>query len=87
MFYFIDDKNNIRENDVNSVELIKSLGIVDYEYKGSDKKQVGIIIENSPELLKSTDGKHIDTVNLFGVLTDALQKTIKKVEALEAKYA
>lgn len=82
-----DFKNNIRENDVNSVELIKSLDIVDFEYKESDKKQVGIIIEDSPELLKSTDGKHIDTVNLFGVLTDALQKTIKKVEELEAKYA
>lgn len=82
-----DFKDNIRDNDIDSVELVKSLDIVDFEYKGSDKKQVGIIVENSPELLKSNDGKHVDTVNLFGVLTDALQKTIKKVEVLEAKYA
>lgn len=82
-----DFKDNIRDNDVDSVELVKSLDIVDFEYKGSNKKQVGIIIENSPDLLKTNDGKHVDTVNLFGVLTDALQKTIKKVEVLEAKYA
>ena len=87
MLSSFDFKNNIRENDIDSVELVKSLNIVDFEYKGSDKKQIGIIIEESPDLLKSKDEKHIDTVNLFGVLTDALQKTIKKVEALEAKYA
>lgn len=80
-----DYKENITNNTIDSIEVIKSLDIVEFDYKDIDSKHhIGIIVENSPEVLISEDGKKLDIMNVIGVLLDSNKKLIERVERLEA---
>lgn len=82
-----DYKRDIRNATVDTVSLIKSLDMKEYKYKGETKKRIGVIAENTPDLLTTDDKKALDVVNLFGVLLDAVKKLTLRIEALEGVHA
>ena len=79
-----DFKENIKKNKIDSIDIIKQLDIVEFDYQELDNKHhIGIIIEDSPEILATENGKAIDMVNVIGILLDANKKLIERIEVLE----
>jgi len=83
-----DFKEDIKDNKIDTLDLIKNLDIKTFRYKGdpTTKKHIGIIAEDTPDLLTTDDKKYLDTVNLFGTLLDAVKQIILRLDKLEAKY-
>ena len=76
-----DFKENIVDNTIDSLDVLKQLDIVEYDYKEiDDKHHIGVIVEDSPEILVTADGKHLDVVNVIGILLDANKKPLKRIE-------
>lgn len=82
-------KEEIKDSDVNSIDLIKGLHIVTYKYKQEinkeDKTHIGIIAEDSPDIITTKDKKMIELGDICGVLLDANKKLIARIEKLEKK--
>ena len=77
-------KENIVENTIDSLDVLKQLEIVEFDYKDVDKKHhIGVIVEDSPDILCAEEGDRLDIVNVVGVLLDANKKLLERVEALE----
>ena len=76
-------KDNIKDNEIDSESIINDLRIVEFNYKWNDKKQIGIILEESPKLMAESDGRSLDVVNVLGLLLDSSKKLINRVKVLE----
>jgi len=82
-----DYKKEIEDNKIDSIATIKGLDIKNYKYNWEEKQRIGVIAEDTPDILTTDDKKALDVVNMFGVMMDAMQKIISRIEALEAKNA
>ena len=80
-------KENINDNDIDTLGILKDLHIVTYNYKpeieNSGKKRIGVLAEEIPELLKTEDGLGVDIPNTIGLLLDVNKKLIQRIEKLE----
>lgn len=85
-------KESICDNKFDSLSIIKNLRVVNFRYKKEFKntdevdERIGIITEESPDLLSLKDKSKLDMANIIGVLLDACQKLAKRVEELEAHH-
>jgi len=77
-------KHDIVESTIDSLDIIRQLEMVEYQYnEGDDKHHIGMIAEDVPEILARPDRKGLDVVNMIGILFDANQKLLKRLEVLE----
>ena len=83
-------KKNITKFD-NALDIIKNSEIYEYNFKtekDTDKKHVGFVIGekyNTPSIVKSNDGKAIESYTMSAIEWRALQELIKRLETVERK--
>ena len=83
-------KKNISKFD-NALNIIKNSEIYEYNFKteeDTDKKHVGFVIGekyNTPSIVKSSDGKAIESYTMSAINWRGLQEVIKRLEAVERK--
>lgn len=83
-------KKNITKFD-NALDIIKNSEIYEYNFKteeDTDKKHVGFVIGekyNTPSIVKSNDGKAIESYTMSAIEWRALQEIIKRLETVERK--
>jgi hypothetical protein len=84
-----DFKENITENEYNSLSVINGLSIKNYDYKEGygipDKRHVGVIAEEAPDVITTKDKKYVDNYTLTSLLIGAVQELSKEVERLKAE--
>lgn len=78
-------KKNIVDNRIDSEKIIKSLKIVNYEYKWENDKKIGLIAEDTPDILTNREKTNVDLANLCGLLTDTLKKVLTRLDNLEKR--
>ena len=84
-------KKNIRQSNINALELIKKSKIYEYNLKteeDKDKKHIGFVIGNkyeTPTEVISQDGQGIDTYTMTSIMWKAIQEQQKIIEDLQAK--
>lgn len=91
-------KKNIKESDINALEIIKNAKIYSYNLKAekdTDKKHIGFVIGdkyNTPDEVIAKSGKGIDTYTMASLMWKALQesnaeneKLKERIEKLEAR--
>lgn len=82
-------KKEIEEFDYTTTyDMLKNSKLYTWKYKNEDdniRKHIGLIAEEAPEEIVTTDGKHLDTISYLGVLTGAIRTLIEKVEKMEKK--
>lgn len=87
-------KDNIRPTEINSLDILKSIDVVDFEWKNSSRlfdggiKHTGFIAQNIedkiPDAVKDFSGtKLVNKEELIPVLWKALQDAIQRIEFLE----
>ena len=83
-------KKNITKFD-NALDIIKNSEIYEYNFKteeDTDKKHIGFVIGekyNTPSIVKSNDGKAIESYTMSAIEWRALQEIIKRLETVERK--
>lgn len=83
-------KKNITKFD-NALDIIKNSEIYEYNFRteeDTEKKHVGFVIGkkyNTPEIVKSNDGKAIESYTMSAINWRGLQEIIKRLEAIERK--
>ena len=86
-----DYKENITDNLVDSEELLRGVTIKNFDYKPEmgmdDKRYVGVIAEDAPDILTTKDKKNFDLYSAVGILMDANKKLIARVDELERRVA
>lgn len=82
-----EKKENIRFCYRDPLSIIMDTQIYDFNYKDdkSKKPKVGIIADEAPELLVTTERDGMDTGNTIGVLLLAVQHLVAKVTELEGR--
>lgn len=92
-----DMKKNIQPQKADALSLIKLLKFYSYDYaidlnqtdENSEPKQshieFGLVAEESPQEIKSEDGKAINLYEFISLTAKSVQELSKKVEALEQK--
>jgi hypothetical protein len=73
-------KEEIKESDVDALEIVKNLDVKEWQYIGESKKRLGIVLEESPKAFSEPDEFHMDIVTTIGYLTKAIQQLAKKLE-------
>lgn len=85
----IDYKENITENEYDSIAVLAECDIKNFDYKEKmnmpNKRYVGVIAENAPDILTTEDKKAFDLYSAVGVLIDAVNKIEKRLKAIEEK--
>jgi len=80
-------KENVTENTFDSLDIIDNLNIVNFDYKpemkAPDKRYVGVIAEEAPDILTTKDKKYFDLYSTVGILLDANKRLLKRIEKLE----
>lgn len=85
-------KKNITKFD-NALDIIKNSEIYEYNFKteeDTDKKHVGFVIGkkyNTPSIVKSSDGKAIESYTMSAIEWRALQEIVKRLEIVERKVS
>lgn len=82
----IEQKENIEKFDKSAVELIKKADICEFNFKGKDKKEIGLIIGgnfNCPEQIK--DGKTINLYSMISMSWKAIQEQQEEIESLKER--
>lgn len=87
-------KKDIKEMDEseedNAMEVLHRGKLYRYKYKDEDddsKGHMGFVTEEAPSDIVTEDGKHLDTVSYFGLLTSAVRSLNRKLERLESEEA
>ncbi|MGL6344994.1 MAG: tail fiber domain-containing protein [Waterburya sp.] len=84
----IELKDNITTLSIQeALEVLENLNPVKFTYKG-DKNQethTGFIAEDSPELVKSLDGKSICVTDVIGILTKIIKEQQESINTLVKK--
>jgi hypothetical protein len=69
-----------------ALETLAELNPVTFRYKAEeDKKHVGFIAEEVPDLVASKDRKGLSAMDIVGVLTKVVQHQQKEIEELKAR--
>jgi Chaperone of endosialidase len=78
-------KENIEEFKDNVLEKIKNTPVRKYRLKeaAADQEQIGLILDEAPEDLKSQDGETLQLYKTIGYLWKAVQELTAKIEGLE----
>jgi hypothetical protein len=95
MFSSREYKKDIEQIDEQSLALLEKLRdapVYTYRYKGeadNSKKHIGIVTEEAPSEILTADGKQLDLVSYFGVLTAAVKALADKIDRLgmEGRHA
>ncbi len=75
----------------NALDIIKNSEIYEYNFKteeDTDKKHVGFVIGekyNTPSIVKSSDGKAIESYTMSAIGWRALQEIVKRLEIVEGR--
>jgi hypothetical protein len=73
------------------LSLLSKSAIYTYDYKQEDDADrphhLGVVTEEAPEEIVTPDGKHLDVVNYFGLLTSAVRSLHREVLSLRRKVA
>lgn len=79
-------KENINSTIIDGVETLMKVRVVDFNYKDDKNKvpKVGLIAEDSPDILVTPEKDAMDTGNCIGVLMKAVQELIVRVDYLES---
>lgn len=89
-------KENIKLQTVNAVDKISKLKFYSYDYKNADQPHVdiGLMVDEAPKEIQSTDGQGIDLYSYISLtakavqeLTDKVAEQEKRITELEAKIA
>jgi hypothetical protein len=83
-------KENVVDNVIDSVGIIKKLNIVNFRYRrefGDSKTHIGVIAEECPDVITSNGKKTIELMDICGLLLDAVKKLTQRIETIEAKIA
>jgi hypothetical protein len=81
-------KKQIRPTRLNALELVRDIDIVDFRYKADpDRKKIGFIAEDTPEILTGAAHKEFDLSNGIGLSFRAIQQLLTRVEQLERHAA
>lgn len=85
---FKQDISNLSNLELEEVlSQLLNIDVVNYTYKpetrNDAKKHIGVIAEDIPQQLVTSDGKHIDLVDFVAYLLVGVQQTAKRVEKLE----
>jgi len=79
-------KDNIKDSDIDSINIIKNTHIVTYDYKPEIEisgKRIGVIAEEVNPIMTNKEKSGWDIPNTVGLLLDAVKKLTNKVEVLE----
>lgn len=85
-------KKNITKFD-NALDIIKNSEIYEYNFKtekDTDKRHVGFVIGekyNTPAIVKSSDGKAIESYTMSAIEWRALQEIVKRLEIVEGRIS
>jgi len=90
-----DFKKDIKEiveiDEKEILNKIKDMKIYTYKYKDeidTDRKEyTGIIAEEAPQEIVSSDGKHLDLISYFGYLTTCIKVLAQKIDQLTQEKA
>lgn len=79
-------KTNIKDLEINSLDVLNSTDIKQYNLKsdlndGIDKVKYGVILEDSHDALK--EGDAIDVYTMTSILWDVVKKQQKEIEQLK----
>jgi hypothetical protein len=80
-----DIKDNIKDIDINAVDIVNSLKPVEFTYKGEDEKVYGFISEDSPDIITAKNKKAVNLYSCIGVLTKAVQELSAEVKSLKER--
>ena len=71
----------------NALETLAGLDPVTFNYKeeAEDKRHVGFIAEEVPELVASKDKKGLSAIDIVGILTKVVQHQQREIESLKAR--
>lgn len=84
-------KKNIKQSNINALDIIKDARIYQYNLKSEedkDKKHIGFIIGDkyeTPKEVLSQDGQGIDMYTMSSIMWKAIQEQQKIIEELQAK--
>lgn len=70
----------------NGIDILKSADIYEYNFKGQEHKQIGVIIGekyNTPEEILSEDKKGIDLYSMVSIVWKAVQEQQEQIEELQ----
>lgn len=78
-------KENIKQTELNAINLLNKVNVVDFNYKSDKdkKKKIGFIADYTDELLATPEHNRMDTSNCIGVLIKAVQELSDRIERLE----
>lgn len=84
-----DVKTDIQKFVDSALAIIQQLTVKTFKYKDieNDKDHIGLIAEETPDLLLNTDGKSVDTGSLIGLLLKAVQELNERLKRLEVANA
>ena len=72
----------------NGIDILKSADIYEYNFKGQEHKQIGVIIGekyNTPEEILSENKKGIDLYSMVSIVWKAVQEQQEQIEELQKK--
>jgi hypothetical protein len=78
-------KKNIKPFKRSALDVIKSIDVVSFKYKGDTEPQVGFIAEDTDPLLSGKEQKSMKMNTTIGILLKAIQELEDKVNALTKK--
>ena len=78
-------KEDIKDTEIDGLEVVNNTNVVDYHYKDDEKKEdrIGFIAEDSDAILLNKEGKRVDLYNCIGVLFKAVQQLTARVNELK----
>jgi hypothetical protein len=84
---FKKDISKVSEDELEKIlEKIEETDLYNFKYKegiSDDKQHVGVITEESPREIVTSDGKHLDLIDVTGFLIASVKALSKKVRELE----
>ena len=83
----VEYKEQITDNEIDSIQVVKDTNVKNFKYKEGmemlDKRYIGVIAEEAPEILTNKERNVFDMYSAIGVLLDVNKKLIARIEKLE----